>query len=82
MLIVRNFILEHTVGRSSEYTRLFCTALRSFLDSSCDAANPRARGSDEVLHAFYKLLPRGWRDAVAGLRCEQQIAPFVIPEEP
>ncbi len=29
-LIVRNFILEHTVDRSSEYTRLLCTALRSF----------------------------------------------------
>src|SRR6266496_2531185 len=29
-LIIRNFILEHTVDRSSEYTRLLCTALRSF----------------------------------------------------
>jgi len=29
-LIIRNFILEHTVDRSSEYARLLCTALRSF----------------------------------------------------
>ncbi|MGA2725568.1 MAG: tyrosine-type recombinase/integrase [Bryobacteraceae bacterium] len=29
-LVIRNFILEHTVDRSSEYTRLLCTALRSF----------------------------------------------------
>jgi integrase/recombinase XerD len=29
-LIVRNFILEQTVDRSSEYRRLLCTALRSF----------------------------------------------------
>jgi site-specific recombinase XerD len=30
-LTIRNFILEHTADRSSEYTRLLCTALRSFL---------------------------------------------------
>jgi hypothetical protein len=30
-LIIRNFILEHTLDRSSEYARLLCTALRSFL---------------------------------------------------
>jgi len=29
-LIIRNFILEHTLNRSSEYARLLCTALRSF----------------------------------------------------
>jgi integrase/recombinase XerD len=29
-LIVRDFILEHTVDRSQEYARLLCTALRSF----------------------------------------------------
>jgi site-specific recombinase XerD len=29
-LIIRNFILEHTRDRSSEYARLLCTALRSF----------------------------------------------------
>ncbi len=29
-LIVRDFILEHTVDRSKEYARLLCTALRSF----------------------------------------------------
>ncbi len=29
-LIIRNFILEHTLDRSSEHTRLLCTALRSF----------------------------------------------------
>jgi integrase/recombinase XerD len=29
-LIIRNFILEHTLDRSSEYARLLCTALRSF----------------------------------------------------
>jgi integrase/recombinase XerD len=29
-LIIRSFILEHTVDRSSEYTRLLCAALRSF----------------------------------------------------
>jgi integrase/recombinase XerD len=29
-LIIQSFILEHTLGRSSEYTRLLCTALRSF----------------------------------------------------
>ena len=29
-LMVRNFILEHTTDRSSEYARLLCTALRSF----------------------------------------------------
>lgn len=29
-LIIRRFILEHTLDRSSEYTRLLCTALRSF----------------------------------------------------
>ena len=29
-LIIRDFILEHTRDRSSEYTRLLCTALRSF----------------------------------------------------
>ena len=29
-LIIRNFILEHTHDRSSEYARLLCTALRSF----------------------------------------------------
>jgi len=29
-LIIRNFILEHTVDRSSEYARLLSTALRSF----------------------------------------------------
>ena len=29
-LIIRSFILEHTLDRSSEYTRLLCTALRSF----------------------------------------------------
>jgi site-specific recombinase XerD len=29
-LIIRNFILEHTTGRSGEYIRLLCTALRSF----------------------------------------------------
>jgi len=28
--IIRCFILEHTLHRSSEYTRLLCTALRSF----------------------------------------------------
>lgn len=30
-LIIRSFILKHTLGRSGEYTRLLCTALRSFL---------------------------------------------------
>jgi hypothetical protein len=30
-LTIRSFILEHTTDRSSEYTRLLCTALRSFL---------------------------------------------------
>jgi integrase/recombinase XerD len=29
-LIIQSFILEHTPGRSGEYTRLLCTALRSF----------------------------------------------------
>ena len=29
-LIIQSFILDHTLGRSSEYTRLLCTALRSF----------------------------------------------------
>ena len=29
-LDIRNFILEHTLDRSSEYARLLCTALRSF----------------------------------------------------
>ena len=29
-LIIRSFILEHTLDRSSEYARLLCTALRSF----------------------------------------------------
>ena len=29
-LKIQNFILEHTVDRSGEYTRLLCTALRSF----------------------------------------------------
>ena len=29
-LIMRDFILEQTANRSSEYTRLLCTALRSF----------------------------------------------------
>jgi site-specific recombinase XerD len=29
-LIIRDFILEHTTDRSSEYARLLCTALRSF----------------------------------------------------
>jgi integrase/recombinase XerD len=29
-LVVRDFILEQTANRSSEYTRLLCTALRSF----------------------------------------------------
>ena len=29
-LIIQSFILEHTLGRSGEYTRLLCTALRSF----------------------------------------------------
>lgn len=29
-LTIRNFILEHTADRSSEYARLLCTALRSF----------------------------------------------------
>ena len=29
-LIIRSFILEHTIERSSEYVRLLCTALRSF----------------------------------------------------
>jgi len=29
-LMIRRFILEHTLDRSSEYTRLLCTALRSF----------------------------------------------------
>jgi integrase/recombinase XerD len=29
-LIIRNFILEQTTDRSSEYARLLCTALRSF----------------------------------------------------
>jgi integrase/recombinase XerD len=29
-LMVRNFILEHTTDRSSEYARLLCTSLRSF----------------------------------------------------
>ena len=29
-LIIQSFILEHTLDRSSEYTRLLCTALRSF----------------------------------------------------
>lgn len=29
-LLIRGFILEHTRDRSSEYTRLLCTALRSF----------------------------------------------------
>jgi integrase/recombinase XerD len=29
-LIIRSFILDHTLDRSSEYTRLLCTALRSF----------------------------------------------------
>ena len=30
-LVIQGFILEHTRDRSSEYTRLLCTALRSFL---------------------------------------------------
>ena len=30
-LMIRNFIVEHTTDRSSEYARLLCTALRSFL---------------------------------------------------
>jgi integrase/recombinase XerD len=30
VLTIRNFILEHTADRSSEYARLLCTALRSF----------------------------------------------------
>jgi integrase/recombinase XerD len=29
-LIIRSFILEHTLDRSGKYTRLLCTALRSF----------------------------------------------------
>ena len=29
-LTIRNFIVEHTADRSSEYARLLCTALRSF----------------------------------------------------
>jgi integrase/recombinase XerD len=29
-LTIRSFILEHTLDQSSEYTRLLCTALRSF----------------------------------------------------
>lgn len=29
-LSIQNFILEHTVDRSSEYSRLLCTSLRSF----------------------------------------------------
>jgi integrase/recombinase XerD len=29
-LIIRSFILDHTLDRSGEYTRLLCTALRSF----------------------------------------------------
>ena len=29
-LMIRNFIVEHTVDRSSEYARLLCTAVRSF----------------------------------------------------
>ncbi len=29
-LMIRSFILEHTLNRSGEYTRLLCTALRSF----------------------------------------------------
>jgi len=29
-LVIRNFIVEHTTDRSSEYARLLCTALRSF----------------------------------------------------
>src|SRR5713226_8451879 len=29
-LTIRSFILEHTLDRSGEYTRLLCTALRSF----------------------------------------------------
>jgi len=29
-LMIRNFIVEHTTDRSSEYARLLCTALRSF----------------------------------------------------
>jgi integrase/recombinase XerD len=29
-LTIRNFIVEHTTDRSSEYARLLCTALRSF----------------------------------------------------
>jgi integrase/recombinase XerD len=29
-LMIRDFIVEHTTDRSSEYTRLLCTALRSF----------------------------------------------------
>ena len=32
-LIIRNFILEHTLDRSSEYARLLCTALRPFSPS-------------------------------------------------
>jgi site-specific recombinase XerD len=28
--VIRNFIVEHTIDRSSEYARLLCTALRSF----------------------------------------------------
>lgn len=29
-LMIQSFILDHTLGRSGEYTRLLCTALRSF----------------------------------------------------
>ncbi len=29
-LMIQTFILDHTLGRSGEYTRLLCTALRSF----------------------------------------------------
>ena len=29
-LVIRSFILEHTLDRSGEFTRLLCTALRSF----------------------------------------------------
>ena len=30
-LVIRSFILDHTLDRSQEYTRLLCTSLRSFL---------------------------------------------------
>ena len=37
-LAIRSFILDHTLDRSQEYTRLLCTSLRSFFVSSFSVA--------------------------------------------